>query len=127
MISYAAWIYFRFPLNLRMAEEMLAAINVSHESVSPRRAIFPVNLVVPAIEIAHRLILFPSRLRILKTRHFSGVARAGYEAPLPIPWIVGDLLSEPLGPVELLRLLLQFDLRKLPRRACPLILIIVHV
>ena len=25
VISYAVWLYFRFPLSLRMAEEMLAA------------------------------------------------------------------------------------------------------
>jgi len=33
--SYAVWLYFRFPLSLRMVEEMLAAhgIDVSHESV----------------------------------------------------------------------------------------------
>src|SRR3712207_2851980 len=35
VISYAVWLYFRFPLSLRMVEEMLAArgIVVSHESV----------------------------------------------------------------------------------------------
>src|SRR5258708_12380412 len=35
VISYAVWLYFRFPLSLRMVEEMLAArgIIVSHESV----------------------------------------------------------------------------------------------
>ncbi|GEO15863.1 IS6 family transposase [Microvirga aerophila] len=35
MISYAVWLYFRFPLSLRMVEELLAArgILVSHESV----------------------------------------------------------------------------------------------
>ena len=35
VISYAVWLYFRFPLSLRMVEEMLAArgIDVSHESV----------------------------------------------------------------------------------------------
>src|ERR687889_1333529 len=35
VISYAVWLYFRFPLSLRMVEEMLAArgIAVSHESV----------------------------------------------------------------------------------------------
>jgi putative transposase len=35
VISYAIWLYFRFPLGLRMVEEMLAArgIIVSHESV----------------------------------------------------------------------------------------------
>src|SRR5215212_5619114 len=35
VISHAVWLYFRFPLNLRMAEEMLAArgIVVSHETV----------------------------------------------------------------------------------------------
>jgi putative transposase len=35
VIGYAVWLYFRFPLNLRMVEEMLAArgIDVSHESV----------------------------------------------------------------------------------------------
>jgi len=34
-ISHAVWLYFRFPLGLRMVEEMLAArgIIVSHESV----------------------------------------------------------------------------------------------
>src|ERR1700747_1814866 len=35
IISYAVWLYLRFPLSLRMVEEMLAArgIIVSHESV----------------------------------------------------------------------------------------------
>ena len=34
VISYAVWLYFRFPLSLRMVEEMLAArgIRVSHET-----------------------------------------------------------------------------------------------
>ena len=35
MISHAVWLYFRFPLGLRMVEELLAArgIIVSHETV----------------------------------------------------------------------------------------------
>ncbi len=35
VISHAIWLYFRFPLSLRMIEEMLAArgIIVSHETV----------------------------------------------------------------------------------------------
>src|SRR5215213_6135029 len=35
VISRAVWLYFRFPLSLRMVEEMLAArgIDVSHETV----------------------------------------------------------------------------------------------
>lgn len=35
VISYAVWLYFRFPLSLRMVEEMLATrgILVSHETV----------------------------------------------------------------------------------------------
>ena len=35
IISYAVWLYLRFPLSLRMMEEMLAArgIIVSHETV----------------------------------------------------------------------------------------------
>src|ERR687890_460268 len=35
IISYAVWLYFRFPLSLRMVEEMLAArgIMVSHETI----------------------------------------------------------------------------------------------
>src|SRR5918998_5051619 len=35
MISHAVWLYFRFPISLRMVEEMLAArgILVSHETV----------------------------------------------------------------------------------------------
>src|SRR5690348_1250367 len=35
IISYAVWLYFRFPLSLRMVEEMLAArgIFVTHETV----------------------------------------------------------------------------------------------
>ena len=40
VISYAVWLYYRFPLSLRMVEEMLAArgIIVSHETfvVGPR-------------------------------------------------------------------------------------------
>ncbi len=35
LIGYAVWLYFRFPLSLRMVEEMLAArgIIVSHETI----------------------------------------------------------------------------------------------
>lgn len=35
VISHAVWLYFRFPLSLRMVEEMLAALDilVSHETV----------------------------------------------------------------------------------------------
>ena len=35
VISYAVWLYFRFPLSLRMVEEMLASrgIGVSYETV----------------------------------------------------------------------------------------------
>jgi putative transposase len=35
VISHAVWLYFRFPLSLRMVEEMLAArgIEVSYETV----------------------------------------------------------------------------------------------
>ena len=35
LISYTVWLYFRFPLSLRMVEEMLAVrgIEVSHETV----------------------------------------------------------------------------------------------
>ncbi len=35
VIGYAVWLYFRFPLSLRMVEEMLAArgIIVSHETI----------------------------------------------------------------------------------------------
>ena len=38
VISHAVWLYFRFPLSLRMVEEMLAArgIDVSHETVRPQ-------------------------------------------------------------------------------------------
>ncbi len=35
VIAHAVWLYFRFPLSLRMVEEMLAArsIVVSHETI----------------------------------------------------------------------------------------------
>jgi putative transposase len=35
LISYAVWLYFRFPLSLRMVEEMLAArgIAVTYETI----------------------------------------------------------------------------------------------
>src|SRR5271165_5772808 len=35
LISYAVWLYFRFPLSLRMVEEILAArgISVTHETI----------------------------------------------------------------------------------------------
>jgi putative transposase len=35
IISYSVWLYFRFPLSLRMVEEMLAArgISVTHETI----------------------------------------------------------------------------------------------
>src|SRR6478752_4573091 len=37
LISYAVWLYFRFPLSLRMVEEMLAArgISVTYETIRP--------------------------------------------------------------------------------------------
>jgi hypothetical protein len=40
VISHAVWLYFRFPLSLRMVEEMLAArgILVSHETVGSGRS-----------------------------------------------------------------------------------------
>jgi putative transposase len=36
LISYTVWLYFRFPLSLRMVEEMLAfrGIEVSHETMA---------------------------------------------------------------------------------------------
>jgi transposase-like protein len=36
VISYAVWLYFRFPLSLRMVEEMLAArsIDVTYETLA---------------------------------------------------------------------------------------------
>jgi transposase-like protein len=30
LISYAVWLYFRFPLSFRMVEEMLAARGIGH-------------------------------------------------------------------------------------------------
>jgi transposase-like protein len=35
LISYTVWLYYRFPLSLRMVEEMLAfrGIEVSHETI----------------------------------------------------------------------------------------------
>ena len=35
LIGYAVWLYFRFPLSLRMVEEMLAArgISVTYETI----------------------------------------------------------------------------------------------
>jgi hypothetical protein len=49
VISHAVWLYFRFPLSLRMVEEMLAGrgIDVSHETV-PRPE--PIKLTVPPKE-----------------------------------------------------------------------------
>jgi transposase-like protein len=40
IIGHGVWLYFRFPLRLRMVEELLAArgIIVSHETVRGRRA-----------------------------------------------------------------------------------------
>ena len=42
VISYAVWLYFRFPLGLRMAEEMLAArgISVIYETIRQWRLKF---------------------------------------------------------------------------------------
>src|SRR5215213_9585839 len=47
VISHAVWLYFRFPLSLRMVEEMLAArgIDVSHEGT--------VNLIGSGRDKAH--------------------------------------------------------------------------
>lgn len=38
VISYAVWLYLRFPLSLRMVEDLLAALGiiVSHQTVRPR-------------------------------------------------------------------------------------------
>ncbi len=40
VISYAVWLYFLFPLSLRMVEEMLAArsIDVTYETLAPMGA-----------------------------------------------------------------------------------------
>jgi transposase-like protein len=37
VISYAVWLYFRFPLSLRMVEEMLAARGIEATCESVRR------------------------------------------------------------------------------------------
>jgi putative transposase len=37
LISYAVWLYFRFPLSLRMVEEMLAARGISDHGDDPRQ------------------------------------------------------------------------------------------
>ena len=54
VISHAVWLYFRFPLSLRMVEEMLAArgILVSHETVRPWARKFGQDF---ANQIRHRL------------------------------------------------------------------------
>ena len=41
VISHAVWLYFRFPLSLRMVEEMLAArgIDVSHGAPGDRQEV----------------------------------------------------------------------------------------
>ena len=33
LISYTVWLYYRFPLSLRMVEEMLAFRGISHETI----------------------------------------------------------------------------------------------
>ncbi len=54
VISHAVWLYFRFPLSLRMVEEMLAArgIEVSHETVRQWALKFGQSF---ANQIRHRL------------------------------------------------------------------------
>src|SRR3954454_2318093 len=54
VISHAIWLYFRFPLSLRMVEEMLAArgILVSHETVRQWALKFGQSF---AHQIPHRL------------------------------------------------------------------------
>ena len=50
VISYAVWLYFRFPLSLRMVEEMLAArgICVTYETGwIPTRSATPSTALVP--------------------------------------------------------------------------------
>src|SRR5689334_23871288 len=51
VISHAVWLYFRFPLSLRMVEEMLAArsIAVSHETV--RKGLGPGGSVLGGREV----------------------------------------------------------------------------
>jgi len=54
IISHAVWLYFRFPLSLRMVDELLAArgIVVSHETVRQWALKFGQNF---ANQIRHRL------------------------------------------------------------------------
>lgn len=60
VISYAVWLYFRFPLSLRMVEEMLAArsIDVTYETVRRWALKFGQQI---AKNIRHRPAVFGDR------------------------------------------------------------------
>src|SRR3954447_22936195 len=70
IISHAVWVYFRFPLSLRMVEEMLAArgIVVSHETVRQWALKFgqafanQIQRRLPCVGDKWHLELFPFRL-----------------------------------------------------------------
>jgi transposase-like protein len=72
IISHAVWLYFRFPLSLRMVEEMLAArgIVVSHETVrqwalkSARHLPTASGGGCPVPETSGTLMKWPSRLLV---------------------------------------------------------------
>ena len=71
VISHAVWLYFRFPLSLRMVEEMLAArgIEVSHETVRQWALKFGQSF---ANQIRHRLSAPGDKW------HFDGVSRTHF-------------------------------------------------
>src|SRR6185437_3213343 len=60
IISYAVWLYFRFPLSLRMVEEMLAArgISVTHETIRQWGLNSGGNL--PTASVGERLAVAPN-------------------------------------------------------------------
>src|SRR5215213_2715539 len=80
VISYAVWLYFRFPLSLRMAEEMLAArgIIVSPETVRTTRT------TNEAVQVAAASTAFPRRPRPGQ-QPFPSPPRPRLRQPVPPP------------------------------------------
>ena len=86
MISYAVWLYFRFPLSLRMVEEMLAArgicvtIILEFQGIIRRKALADLDAWLPKARAS------------LVAAFANGVSkdRAAIEAAITLPWSNGQ-------------------------------------
>src|SRR3954467_6739660 len=122
IISHAVWLYFRFPLGLRMVEEMLAArgIIVSHETIRQWARKFGQNI---ANQIRRRLPragekwhLDEVAIKIAGQKHW--VWRAGDQDGIVLDILVQNR-REKRGPKRLLRKLLKRRCRPLRVIAAP--------